>query len=99
LKPNVDRAKALLEEFAIEDLQMVGSITLGGTTWALIKDTNGAVHRVSMGDHMGLDYGEIVGLSSHGIEVEEIISDGRGGWIKRPRYVELQQAALNGEQK
>ena len=99
LKPNLDRAKDLLEEFAIEDLLMVGSIKLGGKEWALIRDTNGAIHRVTLGDHMGLDYGEVVGLDSHGIEIEEIISDGRGGWIKRPRYVELQQAGLNGAKK
>jgi type IV pilus assembly protein PilP len=49
------------------------------------------VHRVSVGDHMGQNYGKITGISESEVVVMEIIQDGFGGWTQRPASVALVQ--------
>jgi type IV pilus assembly protein PilP len=88
--PNNDRLKAYLEKFAIKDLSMVGTITKGSEGfWGLVVDTNGEIHRVSIGDFVGLDHGEVLSVDENQIRLVEIISNGRGGWITRPQRIEL----------
>ncbi|WP_081849647.1 pilus assembly protein PilP [Marinobacterium lacunae] len=91
IKPDDDRPKDYLEEFAIDQLNMVGTITpLGSQSlYALVRDNKGEIHRVTVGDHMGLDYGEVVEVSDHAIKLVEIISNGRGGWMTRPRNLAM----------
>lgn len=91
IKPDEDRPKDYLENFAIDQLKMVGTITpldMGGL-YALVRDNKGEIHRVTVGDHMGLDYGEVVEVNDQTVKLVEIISNGRGGWMKRPRNLAL----------
>ena len=89
IKPDTDRDKSYLETFSLDNLKMVGTINISadGARWALIKDSNGEVHRVKVGDYMGFDFGEVVAISGDNVELLEIVSNGRGGWMKRPRSV------------
>jgi len=93
VKPDIDRPSEYLEEFSVDELGMVGIITQpgGSTLWALIKDPNNEVHRVHLGNYLGNDYGEIVEISERGLELVEIISNGRGGWMQRPRTLSLEK--------
>ena len=101
LKPDTVRPKAYLEEFSLDDLVMVGTITRRGKDklWALIKDGERAVHRVSVGDHMGLDYGEVIAIDERKVELVEIVSNGRGGWMKRPRVVALEEHGTEAKKR
>jgi type IV pilus assembly protein PilP len=90
VEPDLDRPREVLEGFDIKTLQMVG--TLSGTAdnlFALIRDGLGVVHRVSVGNHMGKNYGRIVGISETRVELIEIVPDGQGGWVERPRSLSL----------
>ncbi|MBV1787394.1 pilus assembly protein PilP [Marinobacterium sp. D7] len=91
IKPDQDRPKDYLEEFAIDQLSMVGTITPLGSQalYALVRDNKGEIHRVTVGDHMGLDYGEVVEVNNQTIKLVEIISNGRGGWMTRPRNLAM----------
>ncbi len=91
LKPDTARVKVYLETFPVDGLNMVGTITSldGGELWALLKDPKGEIHRVSNGDYLGLDYGQVLEVSELGLEFVEIIENGRGGWMKRPRVIAL----------
>ena len=91
LQPDQDRVKEYLEEFPIDQLVMVGTITAlqDGALISLIRDTNGEVHQVEVGNHMGLDYGVVMAIDERSMRLEEIVSNGRGGWMKRPRTVTL----------
>ncbi|MBR9827777.1 MAG: pilus assembly protein PilP [Oceanospirillales bacterium] len=93
IKPNQDRPKEYLEEFSVDQLNMVGIITEpgGSTLWALIEDPNQEVHRVVAGNYLGNDHGEVTTINERGLELVEIISNGRGGWMKRPRSLTLEQ--------
>ena len=91
IRPDIDRPKEPLEEFPLDALRMVGTITMQQRAFALIRAPDAVVHRVSVGDHLGQNYGKITGISETEVVLMEIIPDGLGGWIQRPASVALTQ--------
>ncbi|WP_415886711.1 pilus assembly protein PilP [Neptuniibacter sp. QD37_6] len=93
LTPDLEREKSYLESFALDDINMVGTINQreGNRLWALVEDQNSEIHRVTVGDYMGLDHGEIISLNELQINIIEIIENGRGGWMKRTRSLALNE--------
>jgi type IV pilus assembly protein PilP len=91
IKPDVDRPKEPLEEFPLDSLRMVGTITMQQRAYALVRAPDSVVHRVSVGDHVGQNYGKITGISETEVVLMEIIPDGLGGYIQRPASVALTQ--------
>ncbi|MCB1693939.1 MAG: pilus assembly protein PilP, partial [Pseudomonadales bacterium] len=51
--------------------------------------STGGVHRVQVGDFMGTNWGKIESINDTRIDLTEIVSDGQGGWLRRPRTLEL----------
>lgn len=89
LKPDLNRNKEPLEEFPLDALRMVGTITANGRTFAMVKAPDGVVHRVSANDHMGQNYGRITAVSESEVSLSELIPDGFGGWMQRPASLAL----------
>ncbi|HSG89874.1 MAG TPA: pilus assembly protein PilP [Pseudomonadales bacterium] len=89
VKPDPNRVKQFLEQFPVGDLAMVGTLERNAEQYALIRDREGGVHRVTVGDYMGQDHGKILLISESSIELDEIVPDGIGGWLKRSRTVQL----------
>jgi type IV pilus assembly protein PilP len=91
IKPDDARVKQFLEGFNIEVFQMVG--TLSGTTgaFALVKGAGG-VYRVKVGDYLGTNHGRVLAINESKIDVIEIVPDGEGGWLERPRSLALSEA-------
>lgn len=80
IKPDLARSPEPLEAFPLDSLRMVGILKKGPQTWALVVDKTGLIHRVTLGDHMGQNYGEIKSISEKEIQLVEVIPDSRGGW-------------------
>ena len=93
VKPDFNRVKQYLEQYTIGQLAMVGTLAQEGSTFGLIQDADGGVHRVKQGDYLGTDHGKILSVADGGIELLEIVPDGTGGWVERARTVAL----LSGE--
>ena len=90
IKPDENRAKEFLEQYTFDSLRMVGSLERSGTDWILIKDPDGGVHRVKVGNYLGRHHGKIVEMSDTYVAVVEIVSDGSAdGWVERPRTIKL----------
>lgn len=89
IRPDQTRAREFLERFPLDTLRMVGTLNLGGSNYALVKDADGLLHRVREGNHMGQSEGRITQISPSEIQLIEIISDGLGGYIERPAAVVL----------
>jgi type IV pilus assembly protein PilP len=89
VKPDPNRVKQFLEQFNIGAIGMVGTLSQGARLYGLVRDPNGGVHRVQMGDYMGMDNGKILAIDENKIELLEIVSDGTGGWVERERTVNL----------
>ncbi|WP_144823791.1 pilus assembly protein PilP [Marinobacter piscensis] len=94
VEPNLDRPRQVLENFDLKNLGMVGTLQgAGGNLFALIRDNSGGVHRVRTGNYMGQNYGRVIGISEARVELIEIVPDGRGGWVERPRSLTLNEDA------
>jgi type IV pilus assembly protein PilP len=90
IKPDENRAKEFLEQFTFDSLRMVGTLERDDSTWSLIKDPDGGVHRVKPGNFLGKHHGKIVDMTDTFISVVEIVSDGTpDGWVERPRTIKL----------
>ncbi len=91
VSPNLHRKKQFLEQFPLDSLQLVGEITVSGTTYGLIQDPQGLVHRVTVGNYMGQNNGKITAILPTEIRLTEIVPSGNGGWVKRPASLSLAQ--------
>lgn len=89
VKPDDNRVKEYLEQFGIDSLTMVGTLTQDGTLWALIQDSEGGVHRVKKGNYIGRNHGNIVDAQETFLSVIEIVPNGVDGWVERPRTLTL----------
>jgi type IV pilus assembly protein PilP len=89
VKPPKNHVKQYLERFSLASLSMVGTLQQDNSTWALIEDNTGGVHRVQVGDFMGSQWGQIESIDDSRIDITEIVSDGASGWLRRPRTIEL----------
>lgn len=90
VKPDETRAKEFLEQFTFDSLVMVGTLERGKSNWTLIKDPQGGVHRVAVGNYLGRHHGKIVEMTDTYIGAVEIVSDGtEDGWVERPRTIKL----------
>lgn len=90
IKPDEARPKQFLEGFNIELFEMVGLLANDTGRFALVGGAGG-VHRVKVGDYLGRNYGRIVAINDDRIEVVEIVPDGEGGWLERPRTLTLKE--------
>ena len=90
VEPDETRPKEFLEQFTFDSLVMVGTLSRGGVDWSLIRDPDGGVHRVKIGNFLGRNHGKIVEMTGNYVAVIEIVSDGNDGWVERPRTIKLQ---------
>lgn len=88
--PDLDRPKEHLEQFAIEELSMVGSLSNNDRMYALVKAPD-SVHRIRVGNFLGRNHGKVISVDEVSIRLVEIVPAGAGRWIERPRAIDLIQ--------
>ncbi len=93
VRPDTQRPREHLEQFHLEALKLVGTLKMkaDGVRWALIETTEGDVHPVRRGHHIGRDYGRITRVADKRIELIEIVANSQGGWVERSRTLELEE--------
>ncbi len=89
VEPDETRKKEYLEGFNFSAFSLVGVLDQNETAWSLIDDGEGGVHRVTVGNYMGKNHGRILAVSDTRMDVVEIVPDGKGGWVERPRTLAL----------
>jgi type IV pilus assembly protein PilP len=89
VRPDAHRAREFLEEYSLDTLKMVGTLTLGDSHYGLVLANDGRVHRVIIGNHMGQNDGTITDITASKISLTEIVPDGLGGYVERPAALAL----------
>jgi type IV pilus assembly protein PilP len=89
--PDPNRPREFLEQFPLDTLTMVGTLAspARNSNFGLVQTADGLIHRVTVGNHMGQNYGRIMSITDSEIQLVEIISDGLGGFLERPAAVGL----------
>lgn len=90
VQPDSTRVKQFLEGFNIDGFDMVGTLSNDTGMFALLRGAGG-VHRVKVGDYLGHNDGRIVGITESAVQVIEIVPDGEGAWLERPRSISLKE--------
>lgn len=96
IHPDTMRAREELESYSLDSLRMVGTVNMQSILWALIKASDGTVHRVREGHYMGRNYGKVIRVVEDKLELIEIVPDGQPGlWREKQASVAL--AAKGGK--
>ncbi len=91
LTPDVRRRREPLENYPLDTLRMVGTMTREGEQVVLVKSPDGLISRVSPGNYLGQNHGRVVAIKEDRIELVEIVPDGLGGWLERPASLTLME--------
>lgn len=87
--PDQNRVREPLEAYPLDSLKMVG--TIGGKSGmeALIKDPQGVIHPVRVGNYLGQNYGHVTNIAEDHIDLVELVPNGIGGWMERDASIAL----------
>ena len=89
VRPDSNRSREYLEEFPLDSFDMVGTLSLAGTNYGLLRGQDGIIHRVVPGNYVGQNDGRITTISESEIRLIEIVSNGIGGYIERDVAIAL----------
>ncbi len=89
LSPDFNRIKQELEQFPLDSLRMVGTLESIETNWGIVVSNDGTVHRVKVGDYLGQNHGKIIAVDEEGLELNEVVPNGLGGWQERAASLAL----------
>jgi len=89
IRPDTSRRREELEAYSLDTLRMVGTVMVGKVRWALVKASDGTIHRTQKGNHMGRNYGEIIQILDNRIELMEIVPDTPGSWREQQASLAL----------
>ncbi len=87
--PDQNRPREPLEAFPLDSLKMVGTIGAKGGEEGLVKDPQGVIHQVRVGEYMGQNYGHVIQVTDGEIDLVELVPNGSGGWMERDASVAL----------
>ena len=96
IAPDPHRPKEALERFALDSLLMQGILEQDNQIWALVgAKEDKSLHRVAVGNYLGLNHGRIIRISEQRVDLIELIQDSTGRWLER----EASLALISDERK
>ena len=91
IRPDEHRLKEALESYGLTELQLVGTLEQE-SVWALIRSSDGVIHRVQVGNYIGQNHGEILSISDTELKLKEIVLEGKGRYIERDSSLSVVEA-------
>lgn len=88
-QPDQNRPREPLESFPLDSLKMSGTLGLAKSMEGLVRDPDGIVHRVRVGNYLGQNYGRITAVAEDRIDMVELAPNGSGGWMERAATIAL----------
>ena len=98
LAAEINRRKEPLEAFPLEQLKMVGTLSQGKDTYAIVR-ADKTLYRVKKGNYMGQNFGLITDVTESEIKLKEIVQDSAGDWAERQSVLPLLEEAGKGDRK
>jgi type IV pilus assembly protein PilP len=88
-KPDLQRARELLESYPLDTMHMVGTMQKGGVNYALLQ-VDRSVYQVRSGQRIGQNFGIVTRVGDDAINIREVVQDAAGEWVERMAKLELQ---------
>ncbi len=84
-RPDSDRRKEELENYPLDALSMVGTLSKKNKPWVVIKTSQGTVLLATVGNYVGENYGKIKRISPEEqvVVLTETVTDPSGRWVTR----------------
>lgn len=92
-RPDENRPHEPLESFPLDGLKMTGTLGKGANLIGLVRDPDNVIHRVRPGNYLGQNNGRITVLAEDHIDIDELVSNGEGGWTKRSASLAMGDAS------
>ncbi len=87
--PDQNRPREPLESFPLDGLKMSGTLGTANRMEGLVRDPDGVVHRVHVGNYLGQNYGRVTAVDEDRLELVELVPNGAGGWMERQATIAL----------
>lgn len=87
--PDQNRPREPLESFPLDGLKMSGTLGLAKKIEGLVRDPDGVVHRVHVGNYLGQNYGRVTAIEEDRIDLVELVPNGAGSWMERQATIAL----------
>lgn len=87
--PDITRRKEPLEQYPLDSLRMVGTLSRGETSWAVIRAPDGTIHRAREGNYLGQNYGRVIEVTDSKLYITELIPGGNDNWIERESNIAI----------
>ena len=68
---------------------MVGVMEDTDDLWGIVRDPEGVVHRVQVGNYVGRNFGKIINIQEDRIDIREITRDAQGRYEEREASLAL----------
>lgn len=88
-RPDLNRRKEPLEEYPLDSLKMLGTLSRAGQSWVVVRAPDGTVHRATVGNHIGQNFGTILSISQDNVEIVELVQGALGNWVERDAALAL----------
>jgi type IV pilus assembly protein PilP len=98
IAPDLNRRKEPLEAFPLEQLKMVGTLSMGNEMYAIVR-ADKTLYRVKKGNYMGQNFGLITDVTESEIKLKEIVQDSAGDWAERQSVLPLLEEVGKGDKK
>ena len=92
-RPDQNRTREPLESFPLDGLKMVGTLGSPSSPEGLLKDPEGVIRRVHVGNYVGQNYGRITAINEGQIDLVELVPNQTGGWTERQTSISLADAS------
>ena len=90
-RPDSNRRKEITEQFPLDGLSMVGTLSSGGRMVGLVLAPDKVTYRIAPGNYLGQNDGRVTSVDETHIELVELVPDGAGGWLERPASLALNE--------
>ncbi|SCC91437.1 putative Tfp pilus assembly protein PilP [Thiomonas sp. X19] len=88
----MNRPRQPLEQYSLDQIQMVGSLKIKGQDYALLKAAN-LLYRAHVGEYAGQHYGRITKIDENQVVLQELVQDATGDWVQRTATLQLQESS------
>jgi type IV pilus assembly protein PilP len=90
-RPDPNRRREPLEDYPLDSLKMVGTLSRGSQVWAVISAPDGTVHRVQQGNYLGQNFGRIRGITEDKVDIIELTQTTIGDWVQREANLAIEE--------